>query len=382
MMHDKLGYYTCQGIRFESKMQAMLYANPRNVDIQWHFNDSAYNSYTWDQEPQLSLDALYDARARQIREQYDYVILSYSGGSDSNNILEAFLRQGLFIDEIVTNWALDLTGKYLDTSGKDNDTWNNNSEFYLHTRHRLNYIKNVSPNTKITINDTSEALINAIRVNEDSDWITKKNDAVNVTGITTYNISYFMRHTLDMNRRIAYLIGTDKPKLRVVGDDLFMFFIDKAVNMIALDEITLKYPNVTPVFFYWDPDAVDIVCKQGHVVLNYIKNNPHVKPLWASLDVMTQRRYQEEVLKWLIYPTTWKDGYWQVRKSTKDWDSELDYWFTRGMKDTREYAAWFAGLREVAPKINRFLILEDGMIRGSRPYFSKFFRIGSVTQEV
>jgi hypothetical protein len=38
-MDKKLGYYTCNEIVFGSKLQAMLYANPKNLTIEWHFND-------------------------------------------------------------------------------------------------------------------------------------------------------------------------------------------------------------------------------------------------------------------------------------------------------------------------------------------------------
>ena len=68
-MNRELGYYSCNGIVFETKLQAMLYANPKNLTIQWHFNDEKFNSYDWSIEPQLNLDYLYDLRARQIREE-------------------------------------------------------------------------------------------------------------------------------------------------------------------------------------------------------------------------------------------------------------------------------------------------------------------------
>ena len=71
--------------------------------MDWIFHDDAFSKYPWHIEPEASLDQLYDARARQLREKYDYVVLSYSGGSDTHNILESFIRQGLHIDEIVTN---------------------------------------------------------------------------------------------------------------------------------------------------------------------------------------------------------------------------------------------------------------------------------------
>ena len=94
-MNKKLGYYLCDGREFESKVQCYLYASQNNKDVQWIFNNGALANYDFSQEPSETLDALYDRRAREIREKYDYVVLSYSGGSDSHNILMSFYRQGL-----------------------------------------------------------------------------------------------------------------------------------------------------------------------------------------------------------------------------------------------------------------------------------------------
>ena len=105
-MNKKLGYYSCNGIEFESKIRAAVYAEAIKQPIKWHFNESHFSQFPWHIEPEQSLTELYNLRSRQIREEYDYVVICYSGGADSNNIVESFIRQGLHIDEIVSNWPL------------------------------------------------------------------------------------------------------------------------------------------------------------------------------------------------------------------------------------------------------------------------------------
>ena len=103
MINKKLGYYTVGDVEFDSKIKACIYAQTNNQDVVWHFNNEIFEKYSWHIEPEKSLDELYDLRARQLRESYDYIMLSFSGGSDSNQIAESFMRQGLLIDEIIVN---------------------------------------------------------------------------------------------------------------------------------------------------------------------------------------------------------------------------------------------------------------------------------------
>lgn len=379
-MFAELGYYTCDGKAFETKLQAMLYANPKNLPIEWNFNNSTFDSYNWSKEPELSLDTLYDLRARQIREEYDYVILSYSGGSDSNNILESFLRQGLLIDEIITNWALDAGSKFIVKDPTVKDPWNNNAEFYLHTTERLNYIRNKSPRTKITMIDSSKAIVDSLIDGDDATWVQTKNDVFNATGAFQFNPLYYkeVRKRFDKMTKIAYVIGIDKPKLKVVGNSLFLYFLDKTTGIIPIKENIAEYSNVVPVFFYWAPSTVDLLCKQAHTVLKYIKTNPIAKTIWASNDVYYLRVVQEKLLRNIVY-TTWNENWFQANKTLNDWNCEWDYWFTKGWQGTKEYGLWIDGLKNLAPLISNYTMYEkDGSIRGTKPYLSKLHYIGNI----
>ena len=379
-MIKELGYYSCSGIVFETKLQAMLYANRKTLPIQWHFNDEKFNSYDWSIEPELTLDQLYDLRARQIREEYDYVILSYSGGSDSHNILESFLRQGLFIDEIITNWALDVSSKFIVNDVKVKDAWNNNAEFHLNTKNRLDYIKNKSPNTRITLLDTSKTILDSLLNNSNGDWVNTKNDVFNATGAFHWNPLYFLelRKRLDKLNRIGYIIGIDKPKLLIKENNLYLYFVDKPTGLVALQDSINDYSNITPILFYWSPETCDLLCKQSHTVFKYIKTNSNLKEIWKSTDAGVLRKTQEPLLRNMIY-TTWNNNWFQVDKTVQDWDCEWDYWFTKGMSDSKEYAIWLDGLKNLKPKISNFIVYnQDGSIKGTKYYVSNFYHIGSM----
>lgn len=381
-MDRRLGYYTCNGKEFESKIQALMYATIVNQEPRWYFNNEVFDNYNWAQEPELDLDQYYDRRAREIREQYDYVILSYSGGSDSNNVLESFLRQGLLIDEVVTHWSLDASKRFLVHDVNERSSWNLNAEFQLNTANRLNYIRNASPRTKITVNDTSQALVDSFLKAGDASWVQDKREVLNANGTNNYNYTYFkdIRETFDRGKRIALVLGIEKPKVRIIDNKLYLFFIDKLANIISVQDHIQEYPNARTEYFYWSPDCTDLLAKQSHVMLKFINANPQYKSAFESRDHKIIRTVQEDLYKKCLY-TTWNPTWFQVKKPFEDWDCEFDYWFSRGWAGTREHAIWHAGLDHVAKRINKFLIRnEDGTVQGRTvPFFSPFYYIGPVT---
>ena len=100
--NSKLGAYhvSTYSLPIYNKLQALELAQKTGGNIRWNFNDSAYGQINWQQEPAVNIDILYLMRARQLRDQYDHLVLNFSGGSDSTNILYAFLKNNIHIDEI------------------------------------------------------------------------------------------------------------------------------------------------------------------------------------------------------------------------------------------------------------------------------------------
>ena len=74
--------------------------------IEFVCHDQENNRLNWLEEPTESLDQLMDQHARNLRNKYQHVMLSWSGGTDSQTIYEVFKRNNLHIDEIVI-WVND-----------------------------------------------------------------------------------------------------------------------------------------------------------------------------------------------------------------------------------------------------------------------------------
>ena len=94
-------YYQIGDTRTTSKLQATILANGNIDKVQFHYYDSAFDSVDWTVDPEMSLTDMIDLRARQIRESHDYVALWYSGGYDSETILDSFIKQNLKLDELI-----------------------------------------------------------------------------------------------------------------------------------------------------------------------------------------------------------------------------------------------------------------------------------------
>lgn len=382
MINKSLGYYTCNGQEFASKLEACVYATKNKKTVDWHFNEDVFRKHDWTVEPDLSLDQLYDIRAREIREKYDYVILSYSGGADSNNILESFIRQQLHIDEVLVNTmtkANKLT--VLDTSIKD--SWNTGAEHELQTVPRLQYIKNACPRTKITVVDMSDYAFESLSSAGDASWISTKKEILNPGGVIRYNYMYFkdIKNQFDKSKSITIITGADKPRTTVHNGNFYFMLIDKALNGVSVHEHLGDYTNATVENFYWSPYSTKMLIKQSHVIKRWVEANPQYLPAWSFDDpdmyMKNSRLIHERVLRDVIY-STWNTNWFQVDKSTSDWYNEFDSWFYKSYKDTKEFSIWQEGLKHVVNNASDYIKYENGTQAFGLKAFVHKYNIGKM----
>jgi hypothetical protein len=363
MINKKLGYYKVGDVEFESKIQAYIYASNINQHVQWNFNDEVFSSYDWTIEPDQSLDYLYDKRARELREKYDYLMLSYSGGADSHNALMSFVRQGLHIDEIIVNTLEKGWSKFTTIDPNNTTSSNNGAEHYLQTIPRLKELENLIPNTKITICDLTDHVHDSFNNVGDASWVLDKREALNPIGITRFNYIYFseVRKRFDKQKSLGIVLGVEKPKSAIVNDKFWMRFVDRSANMITIINHLVDYDNTEVEYFYWSPDCVPMLIKQGHVMRRWLIANPDIQHYWNSktLTYKIARLYHERLLREVIYYSTWNNDWYQADKATKDWYSEFDNWFILGAEGTSAKHIWNEGIAYITDKLSPYLRLND-----------------------
>ncbi len=356
-INKKLGYYVCDGLEFDSKIRAGLHAVKVGQPVEWVFNNGEFKKYDWTKEPEQSLDFYYDLRARELRESYDYLILSYSGGSDSHNIYESFRRQGLHIDEILVNTMEKASKGIVNPSSKkafDAPA----SEHEQQTMPRLKEIAQAMPKTKITLTDQSDYLFESLEKSGDASWVLEKREGLNPAGVTRFNYLHFteVRKRFDKNYRIAMVVGIEKPRTLIHQGRFFMRFADRSTNMITVAEHLKDYPNSTVEFFYWSPDCVPLLIKQGHMIKRWLELNPQQQHNWDGRIATGKlhRLVHEPILRTLLY-TTWNNNWFQAEKAVLDWESEFDQWFRVGYSNTKAFQVWKEGLKFVEDNLKPFV---------------------------
>lgn len=401
-MNKKLGYYTVGNKQFDKKIEALLYATkvyyllgkthePKSL-VRWYFNDDVFSQYDWKIEPEQSLKTLYHQRAKQLRALYDYIIISYSGGADSHNIVMSFLDQGLHIDEL-----------YVLMMERDTNEWTsidiNNpssslsyvSDNYFQTVPRLKEITNRSPNTKIRYLDMTKLIYKVFQDFKDPSWVLNMREELNPTDVTRYAYSYFseFRKSLDKYKSVGMLVGIDKPKIVVDSSDglVYLKFVDRLTNAVPIGEYIKEYSNTTTEFFYWSPDACDLICKQAHTVKKWLEATPDMLRFYASRPSMLMdknlgnaidygRVFTERMLVPIIYDT-WNSQWFQATKNSRDWFLECDNWFIKGAIGTLEHAKWLEGIKYIVNNARPYIQSPAGFPDSFIPW-SKHYCIGKL----
>lgn len=248
-----------------------LYDDYINGDVFYYFNDDIYSSLDWKTEPIQSLKEMYKERAQQLRDKYSYLILSFSGGYDSTEILYTFLENNIFLDEIqIVNWK-KLSEKINLEEFKEYD---------LNIIHHLNYIKKVSPNTKITVIDNSEFCINDIE--------TKQYASLNLSDYGMCSMLPFPRaprtyilnqmiHNLKFEKKSgALIVGVDKPKLFIQKNNITFRFHETRISYDNIKPNNKIYKTLETERFFWTRDYPLIPIKQSHVIINNLIINSNL----------------------------------------------------------------------------------------------------------
>lgn len=268
---DKFGFYQIDDFKSYSKVETIEAARRINKTnkVHWNFNDLEFSNYNWKIEPVESIKQLYQRRARQIRERYDYVVLWWSGGADSYTMLKAFVDEGLFVDELATF---------------HNHTGDGNWDSYLNSEVKqvaipvAEKILENSPNTKFRLIDHFDYQPDLYNVDDNKfDFLYKANAVFSPNQLARRYIREKEKDYLDLfaqGKKVCFVWGMDKPRIYQIDGKYAIRFLDIVDNAVNPVTQTLNRPWENDEFFFWSPDACDLLCKQGHVIMKYLKNVP------------------------------------------------------------------------------------------------------------
>ena len=160
------GYWSAAGNYFFDKRTCLQHASKYNIDrhsVKFHWFDSVFETVKWDAPPQQSLTQLYQQRAQQLRDKYDYLVLAFSGGADSTNVLDTFLDNNIAIDEIVCYYTVEVVDKLMPTFNPLNKSRDKMIfEYNMACAPKLQEVVKNHPNIKITILDYTRDAIDLV----------------------------------------------------------------------------------------------------------------------------------------------------------------------------------------------------------------------------
>lgn len=277
--HAHIGFYVYDGKAFltrESALDAMLLKKDYNATMQFYYNDHVYGNMNWEREIVTPISVLYKERAQQLRDKYKYLALRFSGGSDSTQVLETFLKNDIFLDEvIIAMQEKAISG--IDESVLFKDA---NLQQFLEYKYAaiplLKKVKELSPNTKITAFDTTDGLYDQI-VNKKYNYLGHNDEPLNIRFVTpqlskSYTYMIQQHQKCSSNDGVAVIRGLEKPVIDISEDGkIFNSFFD--ITMSGSIDLQVSDSPYTLEDFYWSPDFPLIPIKQCQMIIHALSND-------------------------------------------------------------------------------------------------------------
>lgn len=302
------GYYRVGEKFFYKYVTAVLESSITKLPISWDFHRNKFVSSINNTNLNLNLDEQYKLRAEQLRDNYDYLILAFSGGSDSDNILRVFLKNNIKLDEVWSSFPETLIEKNHYRISYDCDASNMPSEYYLVIKPELEKLAVTNPEIKITVSDPSLQL-----TNEDyEDTLTLLNfPQVYLTIKRWRALINHVKKLTTKGKKIGVILGSDKP-IPYVKDNLYgILFSDSGTFLksgIIDDEIFLVE------YFYWSANFPDLPIAQGRKLWNYLLKNKEIttnllkNQTIGNPNLSFRNNGFDQIIKKICYP------YWDFTK--------------------------------------------------------------------
>jgi hypothetical protein len=330
---------------FFDKGEAFRYATRTNSsNIKFHFFDEVYGTVDWSKEPQQTLDQLYAYRAQELRDQYDYIALSFSGGADSSNVLRTFLKNKIKLDEVVVWYPVEATEKMLNKFNPDDKSAGNVIyEYYYACLPVLKWLAAHHPEIKITVLDYTNASFEMIGKGE--------LHAARIGGSVQHAMTigqYMMTdHLRKLKKNVCQLLAIDKPKVRYLTRTKTMecYFHDFNTLMghWAPDVFNKTEPKTE--YFYYTPTMPQIVVKQCHEIKRGIQQELRIQVNHHATSPSTHYITIDphtNLIKKIIYPD-WDTSIYQARKALRFFYHENTQWFIDITKDDKRMVDYFEG---------------------------------------
>lgn len=246
---NRIRVYSNKTKKYYATKLAVMASGENFGDLEVVHDNGFWDKVDWTKEPTESFISLLHARCHQLRQKYSYLILYYSGGSDSDTVLQSFISSGVRLDEVVINRI----------SFNDKDAPLKDIELAIQ---KLKQYSKLIPDTRITINNVKENIISEFADNQQ--WIdTPFNGTIGMLRrFTVDDFSEYDEGMLIRRGSTAHIFGDLKPVIGYRNNKWYSWLTNwgTATNLIG-------------EWFYTSTDLPSLHLKQVHMAKNYFTKN-------------------------------------------------------------------------------------------------------------
>ena len=349
MLNDKYGLWIVGDKQFDDKYKALIHASATNQNIKFWYHYDVYTKFDRTLLGKVSLNTLYKERAQQLRDTYNYLILYYSGGADSHNILKTFIDNDIQLDEVCVKWPkLLIDHNWYTPNNTDTTAKNYWSEWDYCVKPILEWLAANKPNIKITIKDYTTS------------------DELDIDEKFSTNSNHGFRAGI-------------LPLLILHNNSINMFFTDNGM-------VTGYRSIINPTgaeFFYWTPHMPLLAFEQAYCLSLHYKQNPNLIKFLFTIDnneddKKINNHIQHEIAKHVIYDN------WDFRfQATKANIIGLDKysWFFEHPEFNRSKEIFIDNIKQRTSLISSQLLTdtkETNLFKTVKPLISSSYYVTSI----
>ena len=352
----KYGFFEVAGAKTFSKYEAWQLSQQQGLstdDIKFNFNDDKMSKLDWTVEPTTSMSDLYAQRAQQLRDKYDHLVLFYSGGIDSQVILNTFYNNNIKIDEIITIG----NRKYLDESAKINQEVFGKALPYLDTLDLKKF------GTKTSYIDIGQIIIDQFQNKFHFDNFMYYHNGPLSPWYQAFRSPMFKlqnQNHVDLStegKTVCFMWGYDKPNMFNIDGNWCFKFTD-SVSDFAVRPYFYKELLGGPMKNFYDepffvtPDLPEMTIKQCHLVTAALRSitshkDGRLAPVEAiantgpfiehpiGTDLPSGRWFKKKELERIIYPDEDPDTFGDDKVGGSVMLTARDKWFFQSTTDSR-----------------------------------------------
>lgn len=246
---------------FSNKLEAICAQRLlTHATIYFNWYEQLFNQFDFHREPTESYAELLRQRAQELRDRYGYIRLWFSGGSDSISALNAFIDNGIPLDEIIV---------YMWNDHEHHSSLESGSrELVLSAVPYLEAMQSKLAGTKITklilnYDDYLKTISGPDRIGELS-YIHSMDRGAHLFGLNC--VQYAWEKVLENTTHDNYcdLFGGTKPTISRQGDNYYFHLIDTTLQ----DQFLSKRAED----FFISTQNPKLFFKTAHMFKNYVKS--------------------------------------------------------------------------------------------------------------